>query len=317
MLRPVLAACAAALLLVPAAEAAPVALLNAPNAQDIALAGSEVIVPTTGARGRLTVDAVSTTGRPTRRLLRASGPGKGWAASAQVSASPQQIAVTVFYDKPNLKLGDAVRWRLYIGPVSGPLRNVGTAGRNGFHAIDAAVDGDRIVAEEGKFTSFESRLRLFEPGAAPRVLSWAKGVDVPIALAGDHLAFPGSTKKGADAPINRVFVADLLTGARQVSLSVSNPGELDVAPDGRVVADFDGGLVTQAPGTARTVLAGSKRLYKPRFNGTSVAALERTSSFGAVQPVVLDPGATTARAIGVHTSDIARAVVAPGSSTTG
>src|SRR4051812_15264580 len=251
MLRVGLAALAAILLLVPAAQAAPVALLDAPNAQDIALAGSDVIVPRTGARGRLTVDAVSTTGGATRRLLTASGPGNGWGASAQVSASEQQVAVSVFYDKPNLKLGDAVKWRLYIGPISGPLRLASSSARNGFHPIDTAVEGNRVFVDEGKFTLFGTRLRLFEPGVAPRVLSWASGVDAPIAVAGDHLAYPGSTKKGADAPLNRVFVADPLTGAQQVGMAVDDAGELDVAADGRVVADFAGGLVTQAPGRRR------------------------------------------------------------------
>ncbi len=304
MLRVGLAALAATLLIVPAAQAAPVALLDAPNAQDIALAGSDVIVPRTGARGRLTVDAVSTTGGATRRLLSASGPGKGWGASAQVSASEQQVAVSVFYDKPNLKLGDAVKWRLYVGPISGPLRLASSSGRNGFHPIDTAVEGNRVFVDEGKFTLFGTRLRLFEPGVAPRVLSWGSGVDAPIAIAGDHLAYLGSTKTGADAPLNRVFVADPLTGAQQVGMAVNDAGELDVAADGRVVADFAGGLVTQAPGAAKTVLAGSKRLYKPRFNGASVAAVERTSFSGTVRPSVLDPGATVPRAVGVRTSDI-------------
>ncbi len=51
MVRIALAALAAALLIAPAAHADPVALLDAPKAQDIALAGSEVIVPRPGARG--------------------------------------------------------------------------------------------------------------------------------------------------------------------------------------------------------------------------------------------------------------------------
>src|SRR3954454_24856059 len=112
MLRLVLAACAAALLVAPAAHADPVALLDAPGAQDIALAGSTVIEPPTGARGRLTVDAVGIHGGTPRRLLTASGPGKGWGASAFVSASPTRVAVQVFYDRPDVVRGDKLQWRL-------------------------------------------------------------------------------------------------------------------------------------------------------------------------------------------------------------
>jgi hypothetical protein len=304
MFRLALAACAAALLVAPAAQADPVPLLDAPTAQDIALAGNEVIVPRPGARGRVTVDAVSVTGAAPRRLLTASGPGKGWGANPFVSASPTRVAVTVFYDKPNLRLGDGVQWRLYTGPITGPLRLEYSARRKGWHPIDTAVDGDRVLVSEGKFTLFGTRLRLFEPGAAPRVLPWGNGVDAPIALAGDHLAYAGSSQSGADAPFNRVFVADPLTGVRQVSMAVSDPGELDVAADGRVVVDYRNGLVSAAPGVPKATLPGSKRLFKPRFTGAAVAAVERTSFFGTVRPVVLDPGAAAPRPVGVPTGDI-------------
>jgi hypothetical protein len=303
MLRLALAALAASLLLVPAAQADPIALLDAPSAQDIALAGSEVIVPRTGARGRLTVDAVGIQGGAPRRLLTASGPGQGWGASALVSASPTRVAVTVFYDKPNLRLGDAVQWRLYTGPIGGPLALEYTAGRKAWHPIETGVDGDRVFVNEGKFTLFATRIRLFEPGAAPRVLPWANGIDAPIALAGEHLAFAGSSRNGTDAPLDHVFVADPLTGARQLSMSVSDPGGIDVAADGRVVADYRNGLVSAAPGVPKATLAGSKRLFLPQFTGSSIAAVER-STFGAVRPAVLDPGATAPRAIGVLTADI-------------
>jgi hypothetical protein len=161
-----------------------------------------------------------------------------------------------------------------------------------------------VFVSEGKFTLFATRLRLFEPGAAPRVLGWAKGVDAPIALAADHLAYAGSSENGADAPFNRVFVADPLTGVRQVTMAVSEPGELDVAADGRVVADYRNGLVSAAPGVPKATLPGSRLLYKPRFTGPAIAAVERTRFVGSVRPVVLDPGATAPRAIGVNTGDI-------------
>jgi hypothetical protein len=303
MLRLTLAALAAALLIAPAAQAEPVALLDAPTAQDIALAGAEVIVPRTGARGRLTVDAVPVTGGAPRRLLAASGPGKGWGASAFVSASPTRVAVQVLYDRPDLVHGDKLQWRLYIGPVAGPLQLAATAHKKDWHPIDTAVDGDRVFVDEGKFTLFATRLRLFEPGAAPRVLPWANGVDAPIALADGHVAYAGSSRKGADAPLDHVFVADPLTGARQLSMAVSDPGGIDVAADGRVVADYRNGLVSAAPGVPKATLPSSKRLFLPQFTGSAIAAVER-STFGAVRPSVLGPGATAPRPIGVLTSDI-------------
>ena len=303
MLRLALAALAATLLIVPAAQADPIALLDAPTAQDIALAGNEVIVPRPGARGRVTVDAVSVAGWPPRRLLDAAGPGKGWGASPFVSASPTRVAVQVFYDKPNLKLGDAVEWRLYTGPIAGPLQLEYTAHRKDWHPIDVAVDGDRVFVNEGKFTLFTTRMRLFEPGAAPPVLTWANGVDAPIALADGHLAFAGSSQTGGDGPLNRVFVVDPLTGARQLTMPVNDPGGIDVAADGRVVADYRNGLISAAPGVPKATLPGSRSLFLPQFTGSAIAAIERTRS-GSVRPSVLDPGATAPRPIGVLTSDI-------------
>jgi hypothetical protein len=135
------------------------------------------------------------------------------------------------------------------------------------------------------------------------VLSWANGVDPPIALADGHLAYAGSGRKGADAPLDHVFVADPLTGARQLSMSVDDPGGIDVAADGRVVADFRNGLVSAAPGVAKATLPGSRQLFLPQFTGPAIAAVER-SRFGAVRPAVLDPGASMPRPIGVLTADI-------------
>jgi hypothetical protein len=135
------------------------------------------------------------------------------------------------------------------------------------------------------------------------LLAWANGVDPPLAMAGGHLAYAGSSQEGADAPLNRVFVADPLTGARQLTMSVSDPGGIDVAADGRVVADFRNGLVSAAPGVPKATLPGSRKLFLPQFAGPSIAAVER-STFGAVRPAVLDPGATAPRPIGVLTADI-------------
>jgi hypothetical protein len=294
--RLVLALIAAVLVAAPAADAAPVALLDAPNATGIALAGSEVVVARTGARGRLEVDAVPSAGGPARQLLTDPGQGKGWTAAADVRASAQRVAVRVTYGKPG---SPALRWRLYTGPVAGPLQLEYQAGAHGWSPDDVAVDGDRVVALESRLTSTQApRLRLFAPGAAPRVLTWASAIAPPLALAGSHIAFSGSSQSGPNALLDRVFVADVETGAHQVSVRDDTALAVDLTSGGRVVTDSDRGLLTAAPGVPATVLPGSADVYFPRFAGAGVAALQR-GRFGAVAPVVLDAGAAAPRAVGV------------------
>jgi hypothetical protein len=294
--RLLLALSAAVLVVAPPAAAAPVALLDAPNATGVALAGSEVLVARTGARGRLAVEALPTTGGAPRMLLTDPGFGKGWAAAADVRASTQRVAVRVNYGTSR---SQALHWRLYTGPLAGPLQLEYQTGANGWSPDDVAVDGDRVVVLESRLTSTQApRLRLFQPGAAPRVLAWGSATAPPLALAGTHIAFSGSSSTGPNAPLNRVFVADLETGAHQVAVRDSSALVVDVTPNGRVVADSDRGLLTAAPGAPTTVLPGSADLYYPRFAGASVAALQR-GRFGAVRPAVLDPGASAPRAVGV------------------
>jgi hypothetical protein len=294
--RLLLALIVAVLVAAPAAHAAPVALLDAPSATGIALAGNEVVVARTGARGRLQVDALPTAGGAPRSLLADPGQGKGWTAAADVRASAQRVAVRVTYGKPG---SPALRWRLYTGPVAGPLQLEYQVGANGWSPDDVAVDGDRVIALESRLTSTQQpRLRLFEPGAAPRLLSWASAIAPPLALAGTHVAFSGSSSSGPNALLNRIFAGDLETGAHQVSIRDDSALVVDLTPSGRVVTDSDRGLLTAAPGVPTTVLPGSADLYYPRFAGAGVAALQR-GRFGAVTPVVLDPGANAPRALGV------------------
>jgi hypothetical protein len=294
--RLLLALTAAVLVAAPVADAAPVALLDAPNATGIALAGNQVVVARTGARGRVQVDALPATGGAPQALLDDPGQGKGWTAAADLRASSQRVAVRVTYGKPG---SPALRWRLYTGPVAGPLQLEYQAGANGWSPDDIAVDGDRVIALESRLTSTQQpRVRLFQPGAAPRVLSWALALSPPLALAGSHIAFSGSSQSGPNALVNRVFAADLESGAHQVAIRDDAALAVDLLPDGRVVTDSDRGLLTAAPGVPTSVLPGSAELYYPRFAGTSVAALQR-GRFGAVRPVVLDAGASAPRAVGV------------------
>jgi hypothetical protein len=293
-----------AALAVAALATAPVPLLDAPKADSVAVAGDAVLVARHAARGRVLVDALPVAGGAPRRLLDAAGPAKGWGATADVSASSQRVAVRVFASRLGNEAEEQFRWSFYTGPVAGPLRLEYTSRGKGFIPFEAAVDGDRVLLAEGRLASFATRLRVFDPGVPPRVLPWGGLVSPPIALAGSHVAYAGSTQHGGDAIINRVFVADLETGAHQVSITDRQAIGADVTADGRVVADRDDGLIAAAPGVRRTVLPGSRGLYQPRFAGTSVAALQR-SRFGAVRPVALDAGATRPRALGVPSFEIA------------
>jgi hypothetical protein len=298
---------AAAALAAAALASAPVPLVDAPNADSVAVAGNEVVVARHGARGRVVVDAIAIQGGATRRLLSAAGPGRGWTARAEVSASSERVAVRVFASRLRARGdgADRIQWRLYAGPVAGPLtleyRN--TRG-TGFVPIQAAVYGDRVLLLEGKLTLFETRLRLFVPGAAPRVLPWGTLVSPPIAFAGGHVAYLGSTQSGGDATLNRIFVANLETGAREVAIPDGQAIGADVTAAGHVVTDRGNrGLIAAAPGVPPATLPGSAKLYGPAFAGTGVAALQRVRH-GAVRPVVLDPGATAPRPVGVPSFDI-------------
>lgn len=266
----------AALLVAGALAAGPTPLLDAPRAQDVALAGGEVLVARPGPRGGARVDAVALDTGAVRRVLRAKAPGPGWSPRMLVAASPTRVAVVVSYAEFG---GNGLESRLYSGPIGGPLQLDVVRRGKGWLPVEAAVDGDRVLVIELRLRSPRTRLRLLAPGAAPRVLVTGR-VDLAD-LAGDHFAYTTYS--------NRLVVADLATGTPEVDTRLDGRSDtVDVAADGRVVAGSDQGVVTAAPGTPSAVLPGSARLFAPRWSGTRVAAL-RYGRFGAVRPVVLEP----------------------------
>src|SRR4051812_48317907 len=122
------------------ARAAPVPLLNAPNAQDVALAGTDVIVARTVTGGGVLVDAVPSQGGAARRLLTLPPRGHRSISDVLVAASPPRVAVVIGFRH--------VEGRLYTGPPTGPLQLDIQGSGSALFPIDAAVDGDRILLVE-------------------------------------------------------------------------------------------------------------------------------------------------------------------------
>src|SRR5215213_4433984 len=274
------------------AAADPVPLLHAPNAQEVGLAGADVIVAS-AARGGVTVDAVAVRGGARRRLL--TVPPGAAVSEVVVAASPQRVAVLAGVERVT-----GVERRLYSGPPGGPLQLVIDAGQNGFFPVDAAVDGDRVLVVEE--SAGASRARLFVAGAAPRVVPWPGTVIPPVAFSATRAAFVGTATRTTEQHDLKLFVIDVDTGAAQVSVPVAAPIELALAPDGHVVAEAPTNLFRVAPGRPRAPLPGSDFLLRPRFAGLSVAAFERTR-LDALRPAVLDPLSATRHAVGIQSYD--------------
>ena len=291
MIAPLIAAAALAV--------GPTPLLDAPRAQDLAVAGDEVIVTRGGAGGGLNVDAIAVDGSGTRSLLATPRLGPRWSSLGLVFASPQRVAVIASWQKQIEDGQDRSRLRLYTGPRAGALQPVVTITPNSrWIPFTAAVDGDRLVVEEFGVTSAEeARLRLFEPGAPPRRLPWGGDLKPRLALAGRHVAF------GRLDAVSRAVVTDLGSGRRQASMRVFDPFEVDVAEDGTVLGESLRGLVTAAPGQPRRPVPGGAFLSSGRFAGPSIAATDFQLD-GAARPVVLDPGAGRPRPVGVSTRDL-------------
>ena len=269
------------------------ALLDAPHASDVAVAGSEVVVTRNLPGGDVTVDAVAVQGGAVRRLLSVPSPRRRWHGRAGVVASAQRVAVQVAF----MTSGDDTReYRLYTGPPAGPLRldfRTRLPARGRWVPVDIDVDGDRVLLSEMRFRPFGVRLHVLAPGAPPARVPWSgPALTGPFALAGDHVAVGG---------VSRLFVADLHSGSREASI-VLEPGDevfdIDLAADGRLVAGFDGRLLTVAPGAAPAAVPGSAghSLWEPLFAGSRIAALESIRL--GFHPVVLDPGGAQPRAVG-------------------
>ena len=282
------------------AAADPVPLLASRTAESVAVSGSDVIV-SRSARGGVRVDALPSQGGSPRRLLTLPPRGRRWNALTFVAASPERVALIVALDHvdKHTAIPDHEQWRLYSGPPAGPLTLVERSGPAGFPPADVAVDGDRMFVAEANFTELFTRARFFDPGAAPRELSWPGDVFPPVALAGGHAAFIGTRTQTTAADKADLFVVDPTSGAVQSRIHIDGTGTLfDLAPDGHVVAEGNRGLFTAGAGLPRTPLSGGEFMTSPTFAGTAVAGFERRDA-GTLTPAVVDPGAGQARALGM------------------
>jgi hypothetical protein len=288
-----------------ASAAAPRALLDAERAEDVAVAGGEVLVAATTSRGGARLTAVPAAGGPPRTVLHARPPGRGaWTSSTRLAASVQLAALLVEFTDPE---GNPRDWRVYAGPPAGPLAimhrvRLRRPGRI-WIPIDVDVHGDRLLLHEIRLPRPAFRLTVLAPGVSPEPVPQGR-LGAPTALAGDHLAYVGLSGR-ADAR-SFIRVVDWRTGRLTTSMKLGRHSgdieerHLDMAEGSRVVAAIDGRLLAGAPGEPIHRLRGTGRaaeLSAPRFAGERIAALAG-ARLDSQRPVVVDPRAGTVRVLG-------------------
>lgn len=289
------------------AAAEPRALLDAPRAGDVAVAGGEVLVAAGTARGGARLMAVQAAGGPARVVLEVPPRGRGWKSVLRVSSSTQLTALLVALLDPSGNFRD---WQVYAGPPAGPLalvQRMRYAGRRRvWTPIDVDVHVDRLLIHELRQPGFAFRLVVRAPdGTAPPVRQGRFGA--PTAVAGEQLAYVGQSGRRAV-----VRLIDWRTGQLSSSMELPrNPEDiedrhLDMTDGARVVAAVDGRLMTGAPGVPMQQLPGSSGvpgLTAPRFAGERVAALA-PARLGAARPVVIDPAAGTLQRVGPPSTEL-------------
>jgi hypothetical protein len=287
-----------------ASAAAPRALLDAPRAEDVAVAGGEVLVAATTSLGGARLSAVPVAGGPARELLEVPPPGRGWTSVSRLASSAQLTALLVAFIDPSDNFRD---WRVYAGPPAGPLALVQRVRRprrgRVWTPLDLDVHGDRLLVQELRQPGFAFRLTVRAPdGTAPPVPQGRVGL--PAAVAGEQIAFVGASGRADERSFIRLI--DWRTGRLTSSMELGRASEdiedrhLDLTDGGRVVAAIDGRLLAGAPGEPIHPLPGSSGaagLTAPRFAGDRVAALARARR-NAARPVVIDPAAGTLRRVG-------------------
>jgi hypothetical protein len=292
------------------AAAEPRVLLDAPRAQDVAVAGAEVLVAASTSRGGARLMAVPAVGGPARVVLEVPPRGRGWTSVLRLASSAQLTALLVAHLDPSGNFRD---WRVHAGPPAGPLALVQRVRRTGrartWTPLDIDVHGDRLLIQELRQPRFAFRLTVRAPdGTAPPVPQGRLGM--PPAVAGDLLAYVGTTGGADGRAVIRLI--DWRTGRLSSSMEIGRPSEdiedrhLDMTDGGRVVAAIDGRLITGAPGVPVQELPGSggvAGLTSPRFAGERMAALAPARR-GANRPVVIDPAAGTLQTVGPPSTDL-------------
>jgi hypothetical protein len=187
------------------AYAEPRALLDAPRAQDVAVASAEFLVAESTSRGGVRLRAVPVAGGPARVVFEVPPRGRGWTSVLRLASSAQLTALLVAHLDPNGNFRD---WRVYAGPPAGPLALIQRGRRTGtgrtWTPLDIDVHGDRLLIQELRQPWFSFRLTVRAPdGTAPPVPQGRFGM--PTAVAGDLLAYVGATGRADGRAVIRLI----------------------------------------------------------------------------------------------------------------
>jgi hypothetical protein len=284
------------------------ALLDAPRAEEVAVAGGEVLVAATTDHGAVRVTAVPLAGGPAVRRLTVRSPGRDWIAFTRLVSSDRLAAVLVTFDDPE---GNFRVSRVYAGPPQGPFSLVRRVHRPARETVwipvDVDVHADRLLIQEARLPDLAFRFTVRSPDAAP-VRRRQRPVGSNTALAGDLVA---NLRLRRGAPPS-FWLVDWRTGEVRDSIGLGEHSEdmrgrdLDLTEDGRLVAVLDGRLVSASPGETVRVLPGAEggsRFSSPRFAGDRVAVLAG-GPFDTYRPYIVHPAAGTRRAVGPPSTEL-------------
>jgi hypothetical protein len=290
------------------AAAEPRALLDAPRAEDVTVAGGEVLVAATTDHGAVRVVAVPLAGGPAVRRLTVRSPGRDWTAITRLVSSDRLAALLVMFDDPE---GNFRVARVYAGPPQGPfslVRRVRRPAREtAWIPVDADVHADRLLIQDARLPDLAFRFTVHSPDSAP-VRRPQRPVSLNTALAGDLVAYL-RLRRGAPPSFS---VIDWRTGEVRDSIALGEYSEdmrgrdLDLTEDGRLVAVLDGRLVSASPGETLSVVPGAEggsRFSSPRFAGDRVAVLAG-GPFDSYRPYIVHPAAETRRAVGPPSTEL-------------
>ena len=296
----------------PGAALADLGLRDDPDAQDVAIAGREVLVAGTGAGGSITVAAVALDGGGARSVLTVPSPGRGWRADLGLAASSEQAGLVV---ELRDRRGVVRAWRVYSGSPSGPLVLVREArGERAGTWVPVVIDADgpRLLLTEFEWKTGRPRSVILEPGRAPVAVTQPDPGSAAVAIAGDRVAFLSTTRRGGSPPPDRVRISNWRTGAFAPPLTIPDPGfledsrSLDLTSAGRVVLAPDRRLSVGVPGAPLQRLGGEAFRSAPAFAGEGrIAALEHDRR-GDRRAVLLDETDGSAQPLGPRSSVLER-----------
>jgi hypothetical protein len=249
-----------------------VGVYDAIDAEEVALAGPDILVAqNTG--GGVKVEAVPRAGGAPRTLLSIPSAQLSWPGDA-LAGSPTRVVVLV---ERLSRRYSATAWEIYSGPPSGPLQLLWRTRNRSVRSLSpflADVDGDRALVVATPNGVDGVQVWTSEAGAPLARVPWATDAFAPVAIAGDYAgAFAARPR--------RIVLADRATGAVAASHRIGRMErtQLDVAADGRLVTDTPNGLVTLRPGAAPQRLPGTEGVFRPRFAGSAIAAIHEHVPF--------------------------------------